>query len=210
MLLERSVDQWLADKKKMTKYICERIPDDGIRIELANNDEEDAVWADLFPTWNDDAGRELLIESNEPEWASVEEVYNYFRRKDMTLLEWQQERLWERSRYTSLDLDPTEQPSEVTPYWDADLGEFWFGDKPIKAFREEAQNQKVVLAKFQELEWRHRIDDPIPNLLRHRPSYAKRRLRDTITGLNANHITPGVIRFRGDGSGKGVIWVLCE
>jgi hypothetical protein len=90
------------------------------------------------------------------------------------------------------------------------LGELWVGDKLIKAYREQAQNQKHVLEAFQKADWKHRIDDPIPNLLRHRPYYAKRRLRDTITGLNADHITQGVIRFRGDGTGNGVIWVFCE
>lgn len=209
MLLERSADQWLADKKTMTDYICERIPDDGIEIVLAEG-EGGPLLADLFPTWDDRYGWELVIETNEPEWASIKEIYNYVRCANMSSLEKQQERPCEIGRYTSLESATTEPPSEVKPYWDSDLMALWFGDKLIKAFREEAENQKLVLGAFQKQEWRHRIDDPIVRHAGEPTLRRKRRLRDTITGLNADHITPGVIRFRGDGTGKGVIWMCCK
>jgi hypothetical protein len=123
MLLERSMNEYLADKREMTKYTCERITVDGMKIELAYGREEGPVWVVLFPTWNDECGWELLIETNDPEWASVKEVYNYFRRKDMTSLEWQQELFWEMHRNTIVGTLPTKPPSDVIPYWDADLGE---------------------------------------------------------------------------------------
>lgn len=209
MLLERSVSQYLADKKKMTKYVCERIPDDGVQIELAEG-EGGPLWADLLPTWDDEYGWDLLIETNEPEWVSVEEVYNYFRREEQTYLEWQQELFWESHRDADLAKTATEPQSDVTPHWDSDLGELWVGNKLIKAYREEAENQKLVLGAFQKQEWRRRLDDPIVRHAGEPTLRRKRRLRDTITGLNADQLTPGVIKFRGDGTGKGVIWYWCE
>lgn len=92
--------------------------------------------------------------------------------------------------------------------WDADLGRLWCGDRLIKEYREEAENQKTILAAFEEEGWPHRIDDPLPGVRDDRR--AKRRLRDTITGLNQDHVAPGVMRFRGDGTGRGVRWYLTK
>lgn len=205
----------LADTQKMTNYICNRLPPEGLSVCLADGPEGGPIWADLLPTWDDKYGWELLIESNEPEWVSLQEVYAHFRRKDMTTLEWHQAIFWElhgpRHRGSALDpklLCPT--IFRHKPFWDRDLGQLWCGDWLIKQYREEAQNQRVVLAAFQEQEWRHRIDDPIPGRRFEARWQPKRRLRDTITGLNAVHVTPGVIRFKGDGTGTGIIWDWCR
>ena len=44
-----NVEQVIADKARMEQFICQRIPAERTtRIELAQ-----AVWADLFATWDD-------------------------------------------------------------------------------------------------------------------------------------------------------------
>jgi hypothetical protein len=214
MLTATSLEQILGDKKKMTAYVCERLQKDGMEITLADG-PGGPVWATLFSAWDDEFGWDLLIETNEPDWVRLEEIYRYFRRQEMTSLEWEQELFWELHRQDRLSAAAEKQPAHDqergdTPFWDADLGKLWCSDKLIKAYREEAENQRLVLAAFQEQGWRHRIDDPIPGRRCERPGKARRRLRDTISGLNADHITPGVIRFRGDGTGTAVIWDWCE
>ena len=204
-----TVEQARADERRMTKYVCDRIPEDGGRIVLLADGPE--AWADLFPSWDEEYGWTLLIEANEPEWISLAEVYGHFRRRDMTGLEWEQAIFCE----LHAPLRPASEPVMKStcasiPSWDADLGRLWCGDVLIKDYRQEAKNQRLILAAFQELEWRHRIDDPITGRRGEAPWQPKRRLRDTITGLNADHITQGVIRFRGDGTGTGVIWDWCE
>jgi hypothetical protein len=96
------------------------------------------------------------------------------------------------------------------PRWDEMLRRLYVGDLVIKEFRQAAKNQSLVLASFQELEFRHRIDDPLSG--RSGEPYHKRhqRLRDTIVSLNEDHKTPGIIHFKGDGTGKRIIWEWCE
>lgn len=64
-------------------------------------------------------------------------------------------------------------------------------------------NQRCILAAFQEEDWPERIDDPLPG---HRGIDPKRRLIDTIVCLNKG-LTHQLIRFHGDGTGTGVIWL---
>jgi hypothetical protein len=59
-----------------------------------------------------------------------------------------------------------------------------------------------VLTAFQEEGWPEWIADPLPP----EPGQdAKRRLNDTIKRLNDNQQVQ-LIRFRGDGTGQGVLW----
>lgn len=77
------LEQVLADNARMQSYVCERIPGDGIRIDLGSG-----AWADLTPCWDDRFGWSLLIETGEPEWVDLREVYRHFRRREITRREW--------------------------------------------------------------------------------------------------------------------------
>jgi len=72
----------------------------------------------------------------------------------------------------------------------------------VKRFKWRAANQEAILSAFEEEGWPRRIDDPLSPLEDQDP---KRRLSDTIKGLNKKQVNP-LIRFRGDGTGEGVIW----
>ena len=56
-----TVEQARADERRMTKYVCDRIPEDGGRIVLLADGPE--AWADLFPSWDEEYGWTLLIAS---------------------------------------------------------------------------------------------------------------------------------------------------
>jgi hypothetical protein len=56
-------EQDRADNARMEQFICERVPDEGTRIDLGVG-----AWADLFPTWDERFGWSLHWETNEPEW----------------------------------------------------------------------------------------------------------------------------------------------
>ena len=92
---------------------------------------------------------------------------------------------------------------QVRPVWDPDRKELRVGDKVVKTFRQPALNQEAVLATFQDDEWPARIDDPLPPQPGTKP---KERLKFTIRGLNRFHEQKGIISFRGDGTGEGVVW----
>jgi hypothetical protein len=74
----------------MKQFICERISPDGIRIVLADGEEGGPVWADLWPVWDED-DCDLVIDTNEPDGFGLREVYQHFRRKEMTWTEWMRE-----------------------------------------------------------------------------------------------------------------------
>jgi hypothetical protein len=97
-------------------------------------------------------------------------------------------------------------PKNAKPIFDADLGQLWVGDLLIKEFKEPAENQRLVLKSFQELGFRHRIDDPLCKKPGEPTWKRQRRRRDTIAGLNDDHVNPGIIYFKADGTGDGIIW----
>jgi hypothetical protein len=99
----------------------------------------------------------------------------------------------------------TEEP-KVRPKWDSDLNELRMDQVLIKRFRTQAVNQTTVLCAFEEDGWPDRIDDPLPPL---QGLDSKHRLHDTIKCLNRGHKVP-LIRFRGDGTGQGIIWELID
>lgn len=88
------------------------------------------------------------------------------------------------------------------PHWDGTRQELWLGKYLVKRFKLPAPNQEVILAAFEEESWPVRIQDPLPPQRNQDP---KRRLHDTINGLNRHQRNP-LMRFCGDGSGRGVRW----
>ena len=106
----------------------------------------------------------------------------------------------------TLEILSEETPVQQTPTWDADRHEFRLGKALVKQFKWPAANQEVILAAFHEEDWTARIDDPLSP----QPEQdSKRRLHDTIKCLNRKQVN-NLIRFRGDGTGEGVIWELIE
>lgn len=92
------------------------------------------------------------------------------------------------------------------PKWDGSRHELTVGDRLVKKFKLPSRNQETILAAFQEEGWPARIDDPLPP---HPDIDPKRRLHDTIKGLNRNQKNR-VIRFLGDGTGEAVTWELSD
>ena len=90
------------------------------------------------------------------------------------------------------------------PKWVRDRRELRMGDLVVKHFTVPAPNQEIVFEAFEEEGWPFRIYDPLPP---HNGLDPKRRLHETINKLNAHQIHP-LIRFRGDGTGRGVCWEL--
>ena len=92
----------------------------------------------------------------------------------------------------------------LRPRWDCDRHEFFVGDDLVKVFRLPSRNQETVLMAFEEDGWPGRVDDPLPPSPDIDP---KRRLHDTIRGLNRNQ-KHRLICFMGDGTGEGIRWKL--
>jgi hypothetical protein len=93
----------------------------------------------------------------------------------------------------------------LLPYWDVENRRLWLGTHLVKEFRQPAPNQITLLNVFQEQGWAGRIDDPLGLADGEFEKDAKRRLHETIKNLNRK-LTVGTLRFRGDGTGEGVIW----
>ena len=89
--MRRNMKMIMQDHLKKVRYVCRRIPDEGIRIELTSwTSENPPVWALVTPIGFD----EVTIESNEPEWVDLDLIYNHFRRQEMTY-----EELWKDLRF---------------------------------------------------------------------------------------------------------------
>lgn len=91
---------------------------------------------------------------------------------------------------------------DVGPRWDSERRELTLGHLLVKQFRQPAEAQELILSVFEEEGWPARIDDPLPPMLDQDP---KRHLHITITNLN-RHQKNHLIRFRGDGTGRGIFW----
>jgi hypothetical protein len=102
----------------------------------------------------------------------------------------------------SPDGNVTSHPTR--PRWDPARRVLRVGNKLVKQFRVPAQNQELILSALEELGWPPHIDDPLPPV---RDLDPKLRLRDAISRLNHNqkHV---LIRFHGDGHGRGIQWEL--
>jgi hypothetical protein len=90
------------------------------------------------------------------------------------------------------------------PRWDAELRQLRFNGAIIKQFRVPAPNQETILAALEEEGWPQRIDDPLPQSAEVNP---RSRLHETIRALNRHQANP-LLYFRGDGTGKGVLWFV--
>lgn len=92
------------------------------------------------------------------------------------------------------------------PVWDAEARELRDGSRLVKQFRRPAPMLELVLAAFQELNWPHHLDDPLPPKHDVVPS---ERLRDTVRRLNhCQH--PHTILFSSDGLGAGIRWCWAD
>jgi hypothetical protein len=96
--------------------------------------------------------------------------------------------------------------ANATPQWDPATRVLRVGRRIVKQFRVPSPNQEKVLVVFQEEGWPPRIDDPLTPVPDGCP---KDRLRDTIRYLNKGQENR-LIRFRGDGTGEGVVWELTK
>ena len=94
--------------------------------------------------------------------------------------------------------------SDVRPKWDRDRRELRLGGHLVKVFKLPSPMQEAILMAFEEEHWPPKIDDPLPV---HPDLIPKRRLHDTIKGLNRNQKSC-LIRFTGDGTGEGIRWEL--
>jgi hypothetical protein len=92
------------------------------------------------------------------------------------------------------------------PHWDSARHELRVGGRLVKQFKQPSPNQEMILMAFEEEHWPARIDDPLPPVAEQCP---KRRLHDAIKCLNRNHRSR-LVRFRGDGTGEGVVWEYSE
>jgi hypothetical protein len=102
--------------------------------------------------------------------------------------------------------DKSQIKSVRRPLWDCDRRELRVGQRIVKQFKLPSSNQELVLMVFQEEGWPARIDDPLPPQTDRDP---RQRLRDTIKSLN-RHQKDHLISFRGDGTGKGILWEFCS
>jgi hypothetical protein len=91
------------------------------------------------------------------------------------------------------------------PRWTVEDRQLWFDGRLLKEFRQPAPNQTTLLAAFEEQGWPAHIDDPLPRAEWEGEEDAKRRLHETIKNLNRG-LPAGTMRFRGDGTGRGVVW----
>jgi len=90
------------------------------------------------------------------------------------------------------------------PHWDGVRRVLTVGGRVVKRYRVPSPCQQAILVVFQEEGWPARIDDPLTPLPDHCP---KERLRATIKHLNSSQENR-LLRFRGDGTGKGIVWEL--
>ncbi len=95
------------------------------------------------------------------------------------------------------------------PRWDPEARQLWLDGRVIKSFRQPAPFQSALLAAFEESGWAAHIDDPIPPEPGDDERAIRARLHDTVKYLNRG-VPPGTIGFRGDGTGEGVCWALCQ
>lgn len=98
--------------------------------------------------------------------------------------------------------DAPQHETVNTPHWDAFARELWFRGLLVTRFDRGAPDQELILASFEELNWMTRIPDPLSP--RHGSDH-RHRLRSAIFKLNQRQQT-ALLRFRGDGTGKGVCW----
>lgn len=102
---------------------------------------------------------------------------------------------------------PTSLASEpALPQWNSQRRELSLDGLLVKKFRTAAANQEFLIVTFNEERWPVRIDDPLPP----DPNLDCRcRLINTIKQLNRSQVN-SLVRFSGDGSGKGILWARAK
>ncbi len=103
------------------------------------------------------------------------------------------------SPVTLIDAAP-ESLSNVKPEWDDDASELRWNSRLVCRYTAPAKNQRDIIEAFAKAGWPRRIDDPFKNPM---------KLNKTIADLNKK-LQPGIIRFRSDGTGEGIIWDTCD
>jgi hypothetical protein len=90
-------------------------------------------------------------------------------------------------------------PNLSKPSWNKPRGQLTYADRVIRSIRRlgNARNVVLVFDALQEQNWPDRIDDPLPG------GQDSQRLHETIRSLNTG--LRG-IRFRADGTGRGILW----
>ena len=82
----------------------------------------------------------------------------------------------------------------LRPKWDENNRELSVNGLVVKRYKHTADNQTRVLAAFQKHEWSTRVPNPLHRTDTHQ------------TLKELNKLAPDKIRFRGDGTGKGLTW----
>lgn len=118
------------------------------------------------------------------------------------------------ARFAQGLLNPSPVPAQVDvpvgvavdqrPVWDPARRILRVGNAVVKHFRVPAPSQEVIINAFADEGWAPRVDDPLPP---DNDSEPIRRLQSAIMCLNRNQLRR-LLRFRGDGTGTGVIWEL--
>jgi hypothetical protein len=88
------------------------------------------------------------------------------------------------------------------PCWDNKVRRLTWNGSLIKHYRLPATNQEAILNALEEEGWPLQVDDPLPWSNDIDP---KARLHDAIKGLNRHQVCRLLV-FRGDGTGRGVMW----
>ena len=78
-----------TDLRKMIAYIGPRVTEQGERFVLADGPDGEA-WAEIYTAWDEHSGWDMHYTTNLSEWVGVREIYDHFRRRDMTSWESQQ------------------------------------------------------------------------------------------------------------------------
>ena len=91
--------------------------------------------------------------------------------------------------------------TSAIPHFDSDRRELTFRGLLVKRYREPAPNQERILEEFEEQRWPPCIQNP----LRARPDQVPaQQFHDTLRRLNQQEHR--LLRFRGDGTGTGILW----
>jgi len=95
--------------------------------------------------------------------------------------------------------------SRVKPVWNPATGELWYAGNLIKKFAKPAPNQRFLLDCFRRLRFRNPVPNPWlePACI---TSDVLETLKNTVDGLNEDHITPNLLRFGWQGDGMKAYW----
>ncbi len=99
--------------------------------------------------------------------------------------------------------DPShEKVNGHRPHYDVGRRILLVNDTIVKQFKVRAENQEIILLSYEEERWPSHLPDPLPGKSN---MDSKRRLNEAIKNLNSRQANP-LIRFHGDGTGRGIVW----